>query len=179
MRIIRKGSTTSARETTDFLSSIFVRELINPSSCLWIVSPWITDIPLIDNRFGSFPFLDFLGRKRITMSQVLIELVRRDSQIVVGTRVDPKNFRFLESLRKHQTEFDNRIVLFEQDESERLHDKAMCGDDFLISGSMNFTFAGAILNQENIRLDTDPQIISETRIDLSERFGGDLNRGRK
>ena len=34
----------------DLLQMLFLSELLAPSRCLWLVSPWISDIPVIDNR---------------------------------------------------------------------------------------------------------------------------------
>jgi phosphatidylserine/phosphatidylglycerophosphate/cardiolipin synthase-like enzyme len=55
-----------------------------------------------------------------------------------------------------------------------LHDKALAADDFVIAGSMNFTFSGAMLNEEQVQLHTDPAYVAATQIDLHQRFGGVL-----
>ena len=45
------------RQVTDLLQTIFASEIVAPSSRLWIVSPWISDIPVVDNRANSFTSL--------------------------------------------------------------------------------------------------------------------------
>ena len=36
----------------EVLQLIFASELIQPSRCLWLVSPWLRNIPILDNSLG-------------------------------------------------------------------------------------------------------------------------------
>ena len=53
-RRIFKSRTSRQSEVLDVLSSLLVAEIAQPSAELWIVSPWITDLDLLDNRTGRF-----------------------------------------------------------------------------------------------------------------------------
>ena len=46
--------TTSRAEIRELLEGIFVAELLVPSESIWLVSPWISDIDILDNRCGQF-----------------------------------------------------------------------------------------------------------------------------
>ncbi len=50
-------SRLSTRHIPDLLQAIFVAELISPSRDIWIISPWISDIPVIDNQTNRFQHL--------------------------------------------------------------------------------------------------------------------------
>ncbi|MBN3959439.1 phospholipase D-like domain-containing protein DpdK [Nostoc sp. NMS8] len=71
-------SRLSSRQIPDLLQTIFVAELIIPSQCVWLVSPWISDIPVIDNTANTFLCLEpSWSRSRIRLSQVLATLAER------------------------------------------------------------------------------------------------------
>lgn len=57
-RRIFKSRTSRQSEVMDVLSSLLVAEIAQPSAELWIVSPWITDLDLLDNRAGRFDYLE-------------------------------------------------------------------------------------------------------------------------
>lgn len=176
MRVIRKNASASGREAFDLLGSLFGLELLRPSRCLWMVSPWISDLPLLDNRFGGFPGLDSFGRRMITLSEVLVTLADHSASIVVATRQDGINVPFLNRLAQLTLEHavQARVAVVTVPPERRLHDKSLAGDDFAIAGSMNFTFSGALLNEEQVQLHTDEAYVANTQRDLFQRFGGVL-----
>ena len=57
-------STPRRYEIPDLLQTIFAALLLSPSRNLWLVSPWISDIPVLDNRTDeirqAIPFLSTL-----------------------------------------------------------------------------------------------------------------------
>ena len=63
----------------DFLQSLFVAELIRPSRRLWISSPWISDVEIVDNRARQFGTLcpDWPAT-RIRLTRVLESGIRVD-----------------------------------------------------------------------------------------------------
>ena len=83
---------TSRAEIRELLEGIFVAELLVPSESLWLVSPWITDIDLLDNRCGQFSSLvPTWGLRRIRLSEVFAHLMEQSRIIIVaqkGTRND-------------------------------------------------------------------------------------------
>ena len=53
-RQIRRAAGGASREIADVLQNVFVGELVASSPCVWIISPWLSDIPVIDNSAGGF-----------------------------------------------------------------------------------------------------------------------------
>ena len=49
-RVIRKSQTRSSTEAASLLANLFAAELVSPSECIWLVSPWISDIQILDNE---------------------------------------------------------------------------------------------------------------------------------
>lgn len=163
-------SKASARQVPDLLQNVFVAELLCPSSCLWLVSPWVSDIPVIDNRTNGFlAFEPRWVRSQITLSQVLAKLLEFGTTIHIATRPDIHNMAFLDRMRRLAE--PERLSLYVH-RAEELHEKGILTDGFYLSGSMNFTFNGISLNEELVHFNIDPAIISENRVRFSARWGG-------
>ncbi len=174
-RVIYKARDQASQEVIRMLEALFVAELASPSRCLWIVSPWISDVPLIDNSTGHYDFFSGSDWKTIDLSEVLAELCSRGSQIVVATTDAPTNRPFLETLERRFQErdlIDSLIVTVGSADVE--HVKLIVGDRFVVSGSMNFTFRGLFVRDEMIELKTDPQAVADARLFVHGEFGGSL-----
>lgn len=174
-RVIRKSQNASVSEAADLLAGLFSAELSHPSKCLWLVSPWISDVELLDNSAGSFDALARFGKRRIRLAEILVALASRGTQVVVGTTTDEHNARFLDRLRILAE--DLRVAdkfTISIDTSDNLHTKALTGDDFALAGSMNITFNGIQVREEFIDLRTDDAFVAQARMDAFDRFGGVL-----
>jgi hypothetical protein len=158
------SQSTETRQIPDLLQAIFVAELAEPSNCLWIVSPWISDIPLIDNRANAFLTLEpSWPRGKIRLSQVLSVLVDRGATVRVITRPSiPSNQSFLQRVQG----------LVHITETSDLHEKGVLGSQFYLSGSMNFTYLGITLNEEVLHYETNDEVIAEHTIIFTQRWGG-------
>ncbi|UBV16875.1 phospholipase D-like domain-containing protein DpdK [Mycolicibacterium fortuitum] len=174
-RIIRKSQSASATEAADLLASIFSAELAAPSKCLWMVSPWISDVEIIDNSAGGFDTLGRFGKRRVRLVEILVALASEGSHIVVGTTTDSHNARFRQRLQTlaEDLRVEDRITI-SIDPSENLHTKALTGDDYALAGSMNITFNGIQVREELIDLRTDDAFVAQARMDAFDRFGGVL-----
>lgn len=158
----------AARFLPDLLQSIFVAEILVPSEELWLVSPWISDIPIINNEAGEFSSLvPEWDRAPIRLSQVLHYLVEHFAHVYITTRAEEHNKSFLQALQKAPQGHTGSIQV---QESTLLHEKGLLGRDFFLSGSFNFTFYGISLNDEIAHLHTDPTIVAENRIAFRERW---------
>jgi phosphatidylserine/phosphatidylglycerophosphate/cardiolipin synthase-like enzyme len=147
-----------------------VAELVNPSQCIWLVSPWISDIPVIDNTANTFLCLEpFWSRTHIRLSQVLATLAERGSTIHIATRPDSHNHSFIEKV-KARIEYQDYKVQFHI--TEELHTKGILGDGYYLAGSMNFTYNGITVNEEAVTYETSPEIIAEQQIIFTNRWGG-------
>jgi hypothetical protein len=174
-RVIRKSQSASASEAADLLAGLFSAELCLPGTCLWLVSPWISDVELIDNSTGGFDALARHGRRRIRLTEVLVTLASQGAHIVVGTTTDDHNTKFLDRLRllAEDVRVADKLTI-SIDRTDNLHTKALTGDDFALSGSMNITFNGIQIREELIDLRTETSYVAEARMAAYERFGGVL-----
>jgi phosphatidylserine/phosphatidylglycerophosphate/cardiolipin synthase-like enzyme len=152
------------------LQTIFVAELINPSQCLWLVSPWISDIPIIDNTANTFLSLEpSWSRSRIRLSQVLATLAEQGTTIHIATRPDSHNRAFIDQLKTRISNMDVAVRFHVQEE---LHAKGILADGYYLAGSMNFTHNGITVNEEALNYVTDPPVIAEQQVIFQNRWGG-------
>jgi hypothetical protein len=153
------------------LEGIFVSELLVPSETLWLVSPWITDIDILDNRAGQFSSLvPTWGLRRIRLSEVF-SYIMEQSRVNIVARPDAHNDSFLQKMRDLSVASpapDNlRVVV-----RDTLHLKGLLGQDYYLSGSMNLTYNGVEINDEGVWLDRSSGAIAEARIHFQENYGG-------
>jgi len=162
-------SSARSTELRDLLQSLFVGEVLIPSRCVWLVSPWISDIPIIDNETNLFAQLaPEWPRSRVVLTQVIARMLTAGTTVHVATRDDEINRSFLLALRSLGDEGRLRVHT-----SDDLHEKGLLGDDFYLSGSMNFTVAGIQINEEVVHLITDPAEVAHNRVVLTQRWGGE------
>jgi PLD-like domain len=153
----------------EVLQLIFAAELLAPSKCLWIVSPWLRDIPVLDNSSGAFSTLcpEFQASD-IGLVTVLRELLNKGAQIVIATRPETGNLQLLDSLRDKQS--TGNLMMLERAE---LHAKGIVGDKVALFGSMNFTFNGLERLTEMLVLQTKADEVEKLRLTFKEEYGGD------
>lgn len=157
----------------ELLQIVFTGELLSPSRCLWIVSPWLRDIPVIDNTTGSFFTLspDF-PRGEIRLSRVLFELISRGTHVVIVTRGDPENRQVIDAVAQNETaQVGDELVFLERQD---VHAKGLLTDRCSLLGSMNFTYQGLDHSTELLLFDTEPQHVQETRLLFYGEYGGRL-----
>ena len=154
---------------TAFLQSLLVAELISPSSRIWISSPWITDVNLIDNTARQFgELVPSWPASWIRLSNVLKALLEQGSDIVVISNHDQHNVEFLSRLEQLRSLYPGRVHIIQTD---GVHEKGILSDNFTLDGSMNFTFRGININQEYLSYRCDPEIVQERRMVLESRWG--------
>lgn len=165
-RTLRRGHTRTTEDLRALLQAIFVGELLSPSDEIWLVSPWVSDIAVIDNLDGAFTGLEpSWGARQVRLSEILGRLAARGTRVFVETRPDQRNRRFLQRLQA-QVRSDTVHVR----RSQVLHEKGLLGDPFLLNGSMNFTYSGVQLLDEWVRFDTDVHAIAEARLAFRARW---------
>jgi phosphatidylserine/phosphatidylglycerophosphate/cardiolipin synthase-like enzyme len=153
----------------ELLQSLFVAELIRPSSRIWISSPWINDIDLVDNtarQFGSL--VPTWPASWIRLSDVLRALLDRGADIVIVANYDQQNSEFLSRMRLFNDLYPGRMHVIQNME---VHEKGILSDNFTLDGSMNITYRGVHINQEYLGYRCDNQAIHERRLVLEERWG--------
>ena len=174
-RVIRKSRAQSAGEVLEMLGALFSAELVEPSRCVWLVSPWVSDVEVLDNSAGTYSALTNFGRRPIRLVEVLVTLAAEGAFVVVATTPDPHNDMFLRRLEVLQKDLrvEDRINVV-VDRSGKLHTKALTGDDYAVAGSMNITYTGINLREEQVELHTNESYVAQARMDAFDRFGGVL-----
>jgi hypothetical protein len=173
-RHIHKSSWRCQDEVRELLQAIFIAELLAPSRCVWLVSPWISDIPIIDNRGGAFDSMDSTwGPRVLRLQEVLHRCLAVGTAIVVATRPVSHNRPFLNQLGDRADELGatGSLILHE---AEDLHEKGLLGDDYYLNGSMNFTYGGVEVLEETVKFETAEDAVAQARLVFHNRWGGAL-----
>jgi hypothetical protein len=164
-RTLRISPVTGIR-VDPLLTAVLLAELLAPSSELWLVSAWISDVPAVDNSRGDYDNLfDNPVARVYQLSEVLGLLAIRGARLAVVTRDLPENSSFLTRLRRATVPECLHVVL-----SPDVHEKTFCGSDWLLSGSMNFTVNGMTANDEVITYKLDGAAAARSRIDFAHRW---------
>jgi len=165
-RRIFKSHLTGSAIIRELLQSMFVGEFLRVGNTAWIVSPWVSNVVLLDNRSGNFDALNpEWGRREIRLSDALLSLLTRGRRVVVVTRDVRSNVRFLNDFR----ELADQHMVLEQVEvivRDNLHTKGILFSESLLLGSMNLTFMGLEINDEWIQFSTDPEDVARTRLEF-------------
>jgi hypothetical protein len=171
-RVIRKSQTRSSAEAASLLANLFAAELISPSKCIWLVSPWISNIPILDNEVGAFDPLSRWGPRRVRLAEVLATLASSGTAVVIATTADPRNNEFIAHLGNRTAELGAASkIRIDRDPANLLHEKAITGDDYALVGSMNITWYGVNLREEYLELRTEEDFVALARLDAIDRFG--------
>jgi hypothetical protein len=157
------------RSVLDLLQSLLVLELMNPGPELWIVSAWVSDIEVVDNRarqFGSIcPEWPVAWVK---LSHVLVALMTRGTTVHLCVNETDHNNHILDTLHRLAPQGDNRFVA---GRAAVLHEKGILGTYFTLDGSMNLTYNGVHINDERLWFRTDPEAVAHRRLELYHRWG--------
>lgn len=105
-RRIFKSQHTGVVTLRELLQMMFVGEMLLAGEKIWIVSPWISNVVLIDNRSGNFDTLNpEWSRREIRLIDVLLALMARGSQVVIVTRNTETNTPFINKLSDMAEQF--------------------------------------------------------------------------
>jgi len=159
-RVIRSHG--GSRILIDCLSSLLALEAVSPSEEIYIISPWISNSPIIDNRYNAFvDVFPFIESKIVYLADILKTFLWRGSKVRLicnpGHKQTKEFLDMLGSRAKYRNLTDN-------------HEKDMITDNFYLHGSMNFTFSGININGECIRVTTKRADISSAVISARSRW---------
>ena len=162
-------------EVRELLQALFVAELLAPSRCMWLVSPWLRDLPVVDNTSAEFQALDpDWSRRPILLSEVLLGIARRGATVVVATRPGDDTTAYLANTLEQRTLDAGVAGQLRVIRRENLHAKGLLGDTYCLSGSMNFTFSGVNYSDELLTFQTDPHEVHALRLMFEREYGGVL-----
>jgi len=159
---------SQGRAIRDLLQSLLIAETLAPSDPLWILSGWITDIAVVDNRAGRFADVDPdwpLGP--VPLTAVLRTIVTRGGSVAIVLRDVDHNRAFLDRLRGFKRSHPGRLKTVA---TADFHEKGIVGTDYDLSGSMNFTHRGIEVNDEHLILRTDKPTVAGRRLTLDANW---------
>lgn len=173
-RRIFKTKNTGKETLKELLLNLFISELLNPSPKVWIISPWVSDILLIDNTGGNFNSInpDWSGKK-ILLSDVIIQMLSMSSKIYVVSNLDTHNKIFFERIIGRAKEEGLSSGLTTISRADK-HDKGIITNNGSLSGSMNITFNGLEINEEKIEYFVSREQIQEDLIWCERNIKGNL-----
>jgi hypothetical protein len=161
-RIIKSRSRSSLVLLSDCLSSILSLELLSPSREVFLISPWVSNVPLLNNTQGQFRSIipesptDWIG-----LGDLLALLSDRGSNVYVLCRSDqPLNEDFIRRLPE----------AIKCKKTKRLHEKGLITSNFYFRGSMNFTYSGVNLNDESVELTTEKEIVVQALLEAQHSW---------
>lgn len=170
-RRLRTTTFASREELADALQSLFVAELLRPSTPMWIVTPWISDVHVVDNRTGRFSgLMPDMPRRQFRLCETLVEILMRGGKVVIACRPIDHNRPFTErlvELAKERGVGGDVLVI----EASELHEKGILTRALLLHGSMNITYNGLRNLEEAVVLTTDLDDVTRTRHAYEDRWG--------
>ena len=168
-RRVFKSQQTGSATIRELLQSMFVGEMLGSGGArIWIVSPWVSNIVLIDNRSGNFDsFSPEWGRREVRLADVLIGLMAHGTEVVLVTRDLETNRPFLNRLQEATAMYaiDEQLIV---QLDPLLHTKGILLSHSLLIGSMNLTYNGLEMNDEWIQFSIDPDDIATTRLEFAK-----------
>lgn len=157
------------RDIADLLQATFLAEFISPSDRLWIVSPWISDIEVVNNQANTLTaILPGDMPPVLRLSDALSGLVGLGTEVLVVTRKGHSD-TFALGLASKARNFEKRLRIVTQAE---LHSKGIVGDDYCLTGSMNLTHSGLSSLDEILTFHKDPEEVAARRLEFEHLYGG-------
>ena len=162
-RQIFSNSRTSSAQAIDLVASLLALEAAAPSAQLYLFSPWITDLPLLQSARISVGPLFPEAYGDIWLSTALSRLAERGCHIHIVCRDDQVNTEpFLRKLPES-------VEIVRHD---HVHIKGLFTRNAMLSGSMNFTYFGLTVNDELLKLETNPIAVHQGLLDAEVYWKG-------
>ena len=101
-RVIKSRAPGSSVQLIGCLASLFALELLQPSKELYLVSPWLSQVTLIDNRFGQFRALSSdVEKPSLHLGDILRLMATRGTQVHILYRrpAQASTSQFIENLK--------------------------------------------------------------------------------
>jgi hypothetical protein len=169
-RQLRTTAIARREELADVLQTLFVVELLDPSDPLWIVSPWVSDVEVLDNRVDQLRGLvPDLPPRWIRLGEILQRVLFAGGSVVIATRGDAHNRLFTEQVKARAAAAgqSERVVVHLAPE---LHEKGILTKRIHLSGSMNLTFNGLRRLEESIQVTADRETLARVRHSYEDRW---------
>ena len=166
-RRIFKSVVTSQNLIRELLQLMLLAELLAPGAeRAWLVSPWISNVVLFDNRAGGFGSVNpEWGNREIRLIEVVTDLMARGTPLGIATNFDEHNDPLIAALGEAADEagIGEMLTIVRR---QHLHTKGVLLNRGLLTGSMNLTHNGLELNDEMVIYDTTLRTIAEARLNF-------------
>ena len=163
-RRIYKTAHTAENAIKELVTIILMCELSDPGSEVFFVSPWISNVPLLDNTSGTFDSLNpDWGHMKIRLSDVTTQLTTLGSKVNIVTRTDEHNKYFLTELR-NKVNAQGSSKLLKIVKTDLLHTKGILTGHGVLTGSMNLTYNGFTNLDEQVTYDTATEDIAQSKL---------------
>jgi phosphatidylserine/phosphatidylglycerophosphate/cardiolipin synthase-like enzyme len=173
-RRIFKSAVTSQNLIRELLQFMLLGELLAPGGeRAWVVSPWISNIVLFDNRAGGFGAVNpEWGSREIRLIEVAVDLMARGTPLAIATSFDQHNDPLIADLRDvvEQAGLAEQLTIIRR---RHLHTKGLLLRRGLLTGSMNITYNGLELNDEMVVYDTNSKTLAEARLNFESYVEAD------
>ena len=164
-RDIFKNATLSQSAVREVLAFVFAQELLAPSTHVFIVTPWISNVVILDNRLGQFDSINpEWGKRDVRLVEIIVAMASAGAKIHVHTRPDAHNKHFRRRIDEAMGDAGVSERLLWRDDDPYLHTKGLLTGRVAIRGSMNLTENGVALLDETVTVSYDPADIAETRV---------------
>jgi phosphatidylserine/phosphatidylglycerophosphate/cardiolipin synthase-like enzyme len=164
-RRIFKSAVTSQNLIRELIQQMMLSELLAPGGQrVWFVSPWISNVVILDNRAAGFSSLNpDWGEREIRLVEILVYLMTRGTSLGVATSFDKHNDSLIALLSESANDASvaDRLAIVQR---KSLHTKGILASRGLLTGSMNLTFNGLEINDEHVIFDSTPQSIAQARL---------------
>ena len=141
-------SNAASSQLRDLLGSALACVLMRTDwsdQAVYLCSPWISEFPVFDNRYGQFDALvpAARGSSRIGLADVIIALASRTAVRIISKETEATK-QFLAASDFGDTDVQVRMA------GQELHEKGLLTPDFYLEGSMNITYSGVRVNKEKV-----------------------------
>lgn len=164
-RVIKSRVRGGSAQLADCLAALLALELAAPGGRLYLISPRLGDMPLLDSRFGQFrALMPEMSRTELRLAETLNILAARGSDVRVLYRAgSPSSESFLSHLAP---EVRTRAVA-------QLEERGLVGERFYLRGSLEFTLEGATAGAESVELTTEPAAVARALVEAEQiwRYG--------
>jgi hypothetical protein len=169
-RHIVKSAGRASIDVSEALANLLVAEILDHGSEFYVVSAWISDVPVVDNSAGTFSMLDSEWEERwLYLSEVLVTLMKRGALVRVKTNDDPHNRAFLERLASRSGAAGAKERCQTRSDPDA-HSKGIVGKTFALRGSMNLTYRGLREREETVEIDVDTEGVATLRLEFSAEW---------
>lgn len=165
-RQIMTKSLVGKQHIKEVLSGMLVGEILHPRE-MWLVSAWVSDFELLDNRGGAWDLLNpSWGHRMVTFFEMLETAVSNGCHLNVVVKKHESNLKPVTQLNKRL----GRFITYRLEEAKRLHTKGLLTKHAFLGGSMNFTYSGTNRNEEMMIFDRDSNVLANTGLEFSTSY---------